>query len=270
VEFTVGNMKACHLLLVGLFLSSGCGSPVRRDSNQEIAGLAHGCNSAGTVEYDYFVETSDDFPYEYGLYLPPCYDAEAGRYPVVYLIPGKGGGRRDWFQAGAAAFADDLILTGELPPFLIVAAQDIGNDVDGEIISGQLMAYIESVYPLSPLSRHRAVAGASAGGISAYHIGLGQPDRVGAIGMFGMGLIPGDTEQVRTWLAGMPPGTRPRLFLNSCNSDPLGTIEMARGMLALFDQAGFSHTHIFNPGYHDFNCWAPNLPAFFHWLALDW
>lgn len=255
-----------RLLLAAILaaLLAGCGSsPAGR-----VAALPADCDSAGTVEYASFAKASDSSHYVYGLYLPPCFEAQADEaYPLLYLIPGAGGGRRDWFEAGAAAVADDLILTGELPPFIIVTSQDVGADLDAGNVTGELMPFIERTYPVSPERRYRAVAGLSAGGIAAYHIGLRFPERFAAVGIFGMGLVQDDEAGVRAWLSRPEP---PRFFLNSCFSDPLGTVEMARAMIGLLDEAGAAHTHIFLPGYHDFDCWAPNLPAFFHWLALGW
>lgn len=223
------------------------------------------------MTYTYFMKVSDDFPYEYGLYLPPCYgEGTSAAYRVLYLIPGAGGGRHDWFDAGAAAMADELILTGEVPPFIIVTTQDVGSDLDAKLVTDELMPYVDATYPVSLERHYRAVAGLSAGGIAAYHIGLRLPERQASIGMFGMGLVPQETGQVRTWLGAIPATMQPRFFLNSCFSDPLETVDMARAMMSLLDEVGIPHQHIFNAGYHDFACWGPNLPAFFHWLALGW
>jgi enterochelin esterase-like enzyme len=260
-------MKIHLACILGLASLAGC----QAGRAAQMAGLPPGCETPGTVTYTYFVKASDDFPYEYGLYLPPCHEQGTGAaYPVLYLIPGAGGGRRDWFEAGAASMADELILTGEVPPFVIVTTQDVGPDLDAGLITDELMPYVDATYPVSLDRRYRAVAGLSAGGIAAYHIGLRLAENQAAIGMFGMGLVPQEADLVRTWLASIPAENRPRLFLNSCFSDPLETVGMARAMLSLLDQAGLSHTHIFNPGHHDFGCWGPSLPAFFHWLALGW
>lgn len=261
-------MKTGLVSALTLFLLTGCQALARTGPAPALAALEPGCQSPGVVRSLTLDQTSRGTSYTYGLYLPPCYESRAeGSFPVVYLVPGRGSGPGAWFAAGAAQVADDLILSGEVPPFLIVTSENIDGDPDAEVILEDLIPYIESNYPVSPDHRHRAVAGGSLGGIAAYRIGFRYPDRFATVGIFGSGAISGEEARIRAWLAEAE--KQPRVFLNTGFEDPL-MLERARVMLALLDESGTAHTHIFSRGGHNYDYWVLNLPAYVHWLALDW
>ena len=63
----------------------------------------------------------DPRPLAYQLYLPPCFDPRSAvHYPSLYLLHGLAQSEAAWIQLGVAAAADELILAGEAPPFVIV------------------------------------------------------------------------------------------------------------------------------------------------------
>jgi enterochelin esterase-like enzyme len=258
------------LPLILIFFS--CGNAGRADAAVPLAALPDGCAQPGTVDYSKLEKTGSGYSYSYGLYLPPCFDPGGGKsFPVVYLIPGRTSGPATWFAAGAAAIADELIFSREIPPFLIVTTQNIDSEAEmyaGTIV-GDLMPYIESHYPVSPLRRHRSVGGGSLGSVAAYRIGFRFPDRFSAVGLFGGGAIAGEEGRIREWLAAMTPEQKPRVFLNTGNQDPYMQ-DAARVMMGLLDEARIPHSHIFTDGAHNYAYWAVYLPAYFHWLALDW
>lgn len=64
-------------------------------------------------------------PLDYRIYLPPCYNTQAHlRYAVLYLIHGQSYTDDQWDRLGADEVAEQLILTGEIGPFLIVMPRD--------------------------------------------------------------------------------------------------------------------------------------------------
>jgi enterochelin esterase-like enzyme len=265
-------MMKIRFLLPCLCLLTGCRLVHAPESGPSPAALPEGCVSPGTVEYPNLETTSRGYSYGYGIYLPPCFDSKAGGvYPILYLIPGRTSGPGTWFAAGAAALADELILSREIPPFLIVTTQNIDSPAEmyAATILEDLMPYVESHYPVSPERRHRSVAGGSLGSIAAYRIVFRFPDRFASVGMFGGGAVSGEEDKIREWLAAMTPENTPRVFLNSGFDDPFMQ-DAARSMMALLDGAGIPHTHIFTAGSHNYAYWAMYLPAFFHWVALDW
>ena len=85
---------------------------------------------------------------QYSLYLPPCYESETERrYPVLYLLPGLGGGPGDWFAAGADKTADELILNGEIPPLIIVTTESTAFDRYGDAILNDLLPGLATQLP---------------------------------------------------------------------------------------------------------------------------
>jgi len=62
---------------------------------------------------------------EYFIYLPPCYDEKTDeRYPALYLLHGQTYTYDQWIRLGAVDVIDDLILSGESMPFIIVFPDD--------------------------------------------------------------------------------------------------------------------------------------------------
>ena len=204
------------------------------------------------------------------VYLPPCYDAQPDRhYPVIYLFPGFGGTNYDFFGAGANRIADALILTRETLPFIIVSTGEIFPDLDAQIVTVKILPFIEERYRTRPERRFRAAAGGSFGGAVAYHLAFRQYDLFGSAGIFGNGAAAGEEDSIRTWLAAIPAGKRPRVFLNVGESDTY-MLERAKILIPLLDEAGIPHMEIFSPGTHSGDYWVGNFAAYFRWLSMDW
>jgi enterochelin esterase-like enzyme len=229
------------------------------------------CDDPGIILHDLaLTETKRGYDYHFQIYLPPCYELESEReYPVLFLIPGLGGGPAAWFQAGADQVADELILGGEVPPFLIVSTESTSSDPQGQIIVDELLPYVENEYRTLAERPYRAVAGASLGGIGTYRIVFQHPDLFATAGLFGSGLVSGEEALLQNWLAAMSPTEQPRVFFNTGEQDPL-MLTQARAMIAILDEAGLSSTTLFGPGDHSFTYWIPNLPIYYKWLAEEW
>jgi enterochelin esterase-like enzyme len=254
------------LLLSGLWLL-GC-QPAA--SNIPQAESKPACNEVGTIEQGSIDEASRGYAYSYFIYLPPCYESEREqRYPVLYLLPGLGSGPGSWFAAGANETADDMILSGKVPPFIIVATEEISADPLAEIIYLDLIPTIESSYRVTPGRRYRSVGGGSLGSVGAYRLAFQYPGDFASAGMFGGGLINGEEPRVTGWLNAMAKEEQPRLFLNTGEQDPL-MLERAQVMIDLLDEKQIEHTEVFTPGEHTYGYWISNFPTYFEWLAQDW
>jgi len=256
------------LLLVGCLSRPDvpANTPVPADTPTAIAV----CDEPGTTQRMVLDSPTQGYDYEYFLYLPPCYDAEEQRtYPVLYLIPGRGGSFQMWFTAGAAQVAGDMIHTGEIPPFLIVATSDTDNDRQAELIHNDLIPFIERSYRIKPERRYHAVAGASLGGVATYRIVFSDPDRFANAGIFGNGATAGEEERIRGWLAEMGDENKPRVFLNVGFADPY-MLDRAKVLISILDEFAISHTEIFSEGDHSYSYWVENFPAYLRWLAEDW
>lgn len=228
------------------------------------------CAEPGTTEANVLEGASRGYEYNYGVYLPPCYDIAAVKdYPVLYLLPGRGGSPSDWFNAGIHDIADEMILSGEIAPFIIITTEEISSDPLAEIIYNELMPHVEDAYRVKPERQQRAVAGGSLGSVGAYRVALQHPSEFASVGMFGGGLIHGEEERVQTWLDALTAENQPRFFINSGEQDPF-MVERAEVMIDVLDEAQLEHTEIFSQGGHNYGYWASNFPVYFKWLAEDW
>ena len=111
----------------------------------------------------------------YQVSVPP--NADAKRFPVVYLLHGHGGQETDWFTHSAAAEVANKA-------GLVVVTPDGGNswylntpaERWEDYITRDLIQEVESRWPVRPGRRSRAVAGLSMGGYGAMNIALRHPE----------------------------------------------------------------------------------------------
>jgi Enterochelin esterase and related enzymes len=132
------------------------------------------------------------------IYTPPGFDASGRtRYPVVYLMHGTPGTSADWFAAGGAGQAMDVLLQHHLVQPMILVAPDLSGRriADTECLDStraggpQLETYLSSVvvpwvdthYPTQPDWGHRAIGGMSMGGFCALDQGLRHQELYGVV-----------------------------------------------------------------------------------------
>lgn len=235
-----------------------------------LAQLPTDCTSLREIIRTELSEPSRGSTYSYRVYLPPCFTAESEfRYPVLYLIPGLGGGPDSWFAAGLAKIVDDLILNKEIPPFIIVTTESIDSDPFGETIHNELIPDVESQYPVMADRQFRAVAGGSLGGIAAYRLAFQYPDTFASAGIFGAGAISGEEEQINSWLSAMNDGNRVRVFMDCGDEDAL-MLDRAEVMKSLLDEVRVENQlHIGNGG-HNYTYWLSNFEMYLKWMSKDW
>jgi enterochelin esterase-like enzyme len=205
-----------------------------------------------------------------GIYLPPCYDpGGAYRYPVIYLMPGMGGTHTDWFGSGLAPLADDLILSRQVPPFVVVTTGHTGQDIYASFLVDAVIPYVEGRLRLLSDRRHRAAAGGSLGGASAYYLAFRHPDLFASAGVFGNGLVTGEEAVIEGLLAAIPADRKPRVFFNSGEGDAY-MLAQAQALLPILDRYGIQHSEVFGPGGHAGDYWLSNFPVYLPWVAEDW
>jgi enterochelin esterase-like enzyme len=142
------------------------------------------------------------------VYTPPAYDeARDMRYPVLYLQHGAGEDERGWSNQGHVSFImDNLIAEHKAVPMLVVMEKGYaskpgeapppplgsGRAPDfnrmfatfDEVVSKDLVPFIDATYRTIPDREHRALAGLSMGGAQAFLIGLNHLDIFSSIGGF--------------------------------------------------------------------------------------
>jgi enterochelin esterase-like enzyme len=235
-----------------------------------LATLPEKCSAPGEIIRAELPQPKRGYPYSYRVYFPPCFSAENdGRYPVLYLVPGRSSSPDTWFAAGVAEVVDRLILRREIPPFLIVTTENIDFDPLAETIHQELIPSVEAQYPIAKDRRYRAVAGGSLGGIAAYRLAFQYPDTFASAGIFGAGAISGEETQIRSWLSQMNDANRPRVFMNSGEADPF-MLERARVMKSILDEAGVENQLYVDEGAHHYTYWVPNFEMYLKWMARNW
>ena len=260
-------------IVILLALICGCTSTTTASPTTtpvKLAVLPVNCKTPGKIVSADLPQPSADSPYSYRVYLPPCYLAgSVSRYPVLYLLPGSQSSPDSWLRAGLAEEMNRVILSGKVPPMIVVTTENTDNDLEGNTIYKELLPFVESRYPIAANRRYRAVAGGSLGGVSAYHLAFRHPDTFSSAGIFGAGAFPWDEANIRAWLAQMNDADRTRVFLNSGEQDSY-MLERAREMKSLLDESGVQNELYVDQGGHHYKYWIPNFERYLTWLAREW
>jgi endo-1,4-beta-xylanase len=126
----------------------------------------------------------------YLLYLPPDYEKETKRYPVIYWLHGIGGNQR----GGATIFVphvDTAIRKGALPPAIVVFVNGMVTSfycdwVNGKrpiesVIIKDLIPHIDQTYRTVARREGRVIQGYSMGGFGASHLAFKYPEVFGTV-----------------------------------------------------------------------------------------
>ena len=213
-------------------------------------------------------------PQEFRIYLPPCYDEMTDRrYPVLYLLHGQTYTDDQWIRLGAASITDELILSGESTPFIIVFPDDRYWNLPpgpgfGQRLVEELIPYIDSTYRTLPDRTHRAVGGMSRGAGWALRLGLSHWELFGTIGLHSLAVLQGDASEIREWLGKIPPSSRPRVFMDVGDNDP--ELEMASRVESQFNDFGLTHEWHLYGGAHTEEYWSAHVEEYIQWYAAGW
>lgn len=128
----------------------------------------------------------------YNVYLPSGYDTSGERYPVIYLLHGRGDSMGAWVQMKGTL--DELIAAGEIPPVIAVmpdapwsdrASYYVDSAFTGKGSPGRpvetaftkdLIPHVDATYRTVADRGARAIAGYSMGGYGAMRYSLAHPD----------------------------------------------------------------------------------------------
>lgn len=213
---------------------------------------------------------------DYGVYLPPCYDEQPERrYPVLYMIHGQSYNHDQWDRLGADETMYDLVSRGEISPFIIVMPRDRSwgppaEDLFGAVLADELIPFIDSHYRTLDGRGHRAIGGLSRGAGWAVHLGISRWELFGALGGHSLPVFWSDTPHIRTWLAAIPPGEYPRIFLDIGEKDRPQILNSAKWFENLLTEREIPHEWYLYPGYHEEAYWQAHLDQYLRWYAKDW
>ncbi len=215
-------------------------------------------------------------PFEYRVYLPPCYDELAEQsYPTLYLIHGQSYNDDQWERLGAGEVADALIAMGEAPPFVMVMPRDRLwsepiEDRFGQAVVEVLLPWIEANYRVIPERPYRAVGGLSRGGAWALHLGFTYTELFSAVGMHSGFAFHSDAPNLRRWLDETPDGQMPRFYLDVADNDRPDIYDSAVWFEAMLTEFNISHEwHIFI-GYHEEAYWQAHVEQYLRWYTWGW
>ena len=174
-------LAGCAALLVVLLAPSAVGSS---------AAIAEGSLAEASFQSATLKE-----PISYNVYLPAGYAGSTDRYPVLYLLHGRGDSKAAWTQMKGAL--DELIAAGEIQPTIAImpdapwssrasyyvdsayTGADPGRPVE-TAFTKDLIAHVDGAYRTVAKREGRGVAGYSMGGYGALRYSLAHPDLFGA------------------------------------------------------------------------------------------
>jgi enterochelin esterase family protein len=212
------------------------------------------------------------------VYTPPGYDtpgrAAAPRYPVLYLLHGRGDNDATWTVHGRSHFIlDNLIARGQAKPMIVVmtdghalapeAAGASGNVPPentvayGKDLLGDVIPLVEARYRTRSDSRSRALVGLSMGGNQALRVGLANADKFAWIGAFSAA-APTEADLAEA-LADSGALNRKLAWLwIACGKDDF-LIERNRTLVALLEKKGVAHRWTLTEGDHSWPVWRTYL-----------
>lgn len=149
-------------------------------------------SSPARVEERTFFSAALERTMPYLAYVPPGYDSDPWRrYPVLYMLHGIGGLNTEWISLGLLTSADEMMRTGEIPPFLIILPQGDqsywldhadGGPKWGTYTAQDVVREVDTTYRTLPDSQHRAIGGLSMGAHGALQLAINFPGVFSIVG----------------------------------------------------------------------------------------
>ena len=211
---------------------------------------------------------------EYLVYLPPCYDEKTEeRYPVLYLLHGQTYTQDQWIRLGAVDIIDNLIISGESTPFIVVFPDDRYWNLPpgpgfGQRLIENLIPDIDENYRTIADRDHRAIGGMSRGAGWALRLGLTRWDLFSTIGLHSLAVLQEDTSKINDWLADIPRSSQPRLFMDIGDNDQ--ELPTAGQVETQFNEYGLSHEWHLYSGAHTEEYWSAHVGEYIRWYAEGW
>jgi len=228
------------------------------------------------------------------VYTPPGYERGPQRYPVLYLQHGYGEDEAGWSDQGHENFIlDNLIAGGKAKPMIIVNENGLtGVNFQSpppsrpgptpppslgvarffmderyaaldQIISEDLVPFIDTHYRTIATRDHRALAGLSMGGAQALRIGFHHLDQFAFIGAFSPAIAITDPTKDYDGILANPAKLNQRvrvLWLGIGSEDFL--FAPVNDSHEALKKAGIHHVWVESPGAHVWTVWRKYLADF--------
>src|SRR5215208_832284 len=156
-----------------------------------IASMGSAASEPGTITAASFPSPAMGEDIAYNVYLPAGYASSSKRYPVIYLLHGRGDSMSAWTQV--KGMLDDMIAAGDIPPTIAIMPDapwssrasyyvdsayrgaDPGRPVE-TAFTQDLIAHVDSTYRTLASRDGRVVGGYSMGGYGAIRYSIAHPD----------------------------------------------------------------------------------------------
>jgi enterochelin esterase-like enzyme len=138
--------------------------------------------------------------WRYSVYLPTGYQSSGLRYPVLYLLHGRGDSETSWATGGKIKpTLDRLIASGDIPPTIAIMPSagsswyvDSAEEKMETAIIKELIPAVDGAYRTIQDRQGRAVVGYSMGGYGAIRYALAYPELFGAATLLSAALYDAD------------------------------------------------------------------------------
>lgn len=235
---------------------------------------------AGRVEQGlYFSQvTGKEEPYR--VYLPPGYDQEDRRYPVLYLLHGWPYDESHWDNLGVDEVADVGIVQGVFQPFIIVLP---GADAHGlyvtssggagsfeEQLVNELMPHIDATFRSVQTREARAIGGISRGGVWSLEIAFRHPDAFGIVGAHSPALSASRAPAAFDPFALLnEPGVAGlRIYLSAGDAD--WALQMTVELHQALEAQGIAHQLDIHAGAHQDLLWQQHIGEYLAFYTAGW
>ncbi len=146
------------------------------------------------IEFKSYDSQCIGMPERYSIFLPPSFSKNPSRtFPVVYFLHGLNNDETSWTverYGHVQNSLEQMMIAGKLPEFIMVHPRGESsfycNSLDGtkryeDLLTQELITYMENNYRASKGRENRSIAGTSMGGYGALKIAMKYPDRYGAV-----------------------------------------------------------------------------------------
>jgi enterochelin esterase-like enzyme len=224
---------------------------------------------AGTLQVVSLPGTVSAQPVSFSVYRPPCYGAdETTRYPVLFLFHGLERTPDQWHNLGLEPTADHLILSGQIPPVLIVLPLVAGEDSDDAAFLADLLPAVDAEFRTVPDREHRAIGGLSRGAEWALRLALRRADLFSAVGAHSISPSPSALADIFIWAQAVPENLWPRMYFDAGYADP--QLPQMQGILQVLDLLKRPYERHIPPGDHSDSYWSEHLREYLLWYAAGW